>query len=89
MATDVSNFRAKVLLKERGLKQGRGEVTLREIVNRCSIIVQRTLAKAFCCRDILILGSSSQGDLFYDWEDTSGNLLSSLFELWVGDWVYL
>lgn len=71
------------------MKKGRGEATLREIVNRCSIIVQRVLAKGFCCRDILILGSSSQGDLFYDWEDTSGNLLSSLFELWVGDWVYL
>lgn len=81
MATDVSNFRAKVLLKERGLQQGRGEVTLWEIVNRCSIIVQRVLAKGFCCRDVLILGSSSQGDLFYDWEDSSGNFLNSLFEL--------
>lgn len=81
MATDVSNFRAKVLLKERGLKQGRGEVPLREIVNRCSIIVQRALAKGFCCRDVLILGSSSQGDLFYGWEDTSGNSLSSLLYL--------
>lgn len=84
MATDVSNFRAKVLLKERGLKQGRGEVPLREIVNRCSIIVQRALAKGFCCRDVLILGSSSQGDLFYGWEDTSGNSLSSCFIRTVG-----
>lgn len=75
--------------RERGLKQRRREVTLREIVNRCSIVVQRELAKRFCCRDILILGSSSQGDLFYGWEDTSGNLLSSLFELWVGNLVYL
>lgn len=80
MATDVSDFRVKVLLRERGLKQGRGEFTLQEIVNRCSIIVQRVLAKGFCCRDILILGSSSQGDLFYDWKDAFGNLLSSLFE---------
>lgn len=79
MATDVSNFRAEVLLKERGLQQGRGEVTLWEIVNRCSIIVQRALAKG--CRGILILGSSSQGDLFYDWKDSSGNFLNSLFEL--------
>lgn len=56
------------------IKKGRREVTLQEIVNRCSIVVQRELAKGFFCRDILILGSSSQGDLFYDWEDTSGNL---------------
>lgn len=59
--------------RERGLKQGRREVTLREIVNRCSTVVQRELAKGFCCRDILILGSSSQVEQFYDWDDTFGN----------------